>query len=455
MTLKDRIQQPTSGTTETKPVPAASPPSGGSTPSGMKTQDYARLRRWLADKMEATLGESQDASSAARMREVFDKLYSKAGVNLNVLETDVLFAEIKAEISGFGPIQQLLDDPGISEIMVNGPKQVYIERKGKLSLSDVTFDDDAHVLRIIERIVRPLGRHISMKSPMVDARLPDGSRVNAIVPPVAIDGPSITIRKFGQGMTMEDLIRFGTLTPTIAEFLEACVCSRLNIVVSGGTGSGKTTLLNVLSNYIPKDERIVTIEDSAELQLGQPHVVRLEARPADADGTGAVHIRDLVKNSLRMRPERIIIGEVRGGEAIDMLQAMNTGHDGSLATIHANNPRETISRMETLAMMSGLDLPVRVIREQIAHAVDLIVQQMRMTDGSRKITHISEVGGMEGETVVMSDIFTYQEQYGEIRPTGIRPFFSKRLESYGFKLPGEMFGASVADMLAPERRRRR
>ena len=455
MTLQDRIQQPTSDATESKPAPAPSPPSGGSTPGGMKPQDYARLRRWLADKMEAALGESQDAPSAARIREVFDKLYSKAGVNLNALETDVLFAEIKAEISGFGPIQQLLDDPEISEVMVNGPNQVYIERKGKLSLSDVTFDNDAHVLRIIERIVRPLGRHISMKSPMVDARLPDGSRVNAIVPPVAIDGPSITIRKFGQGLTMEDLISFGSLTPKIADFLEACVCSRLNIVVSGGTGSGKTTLLNVLSDYIPDDERIVTIEDSAELQLGQPHVVRLEARPPDVDGTGAVEIRDLVKNSLRRRPERIVIGEVRGGEAIDMLQAMNTGHDGSLATIHANNPRETISRMETLAMMSGLDLPVRVIREQIAHAVDLIVQQMRLIDGSRKITHISEVGGMEGDTVVMTDIFTYEEQHGEIRPTGIRPFCSKRLESYGFKLPGEMFGAGIADILSSKRQRRR
>ncbi len=374
MTLQDRIQQPTSGAAESKPAPAPSLPSGDSTPVGMKPQDYVRLRRWLADKMEVAFGESQDSPSAARMREVFDKLYSKAGVNLNALETDVLFAEIKAEISGFGPIQQLLDDPDVSEVMVNGPKQVYIERKGKLYLSDVTFDDDAHVLRIIERIVRPLGRHISMKSPMVDARLPDGSRVNAIVAPIAIDGPSITIRKFGQGLTMEDLISFGSLTPTIAEFLEACVCSRLNIVVSGGTGSGKTTPLNVLSNYIPNDERIVTIEYSAELQLGQPHVVRLEARPADVDGTGAVHIRDLVKNSLRMRPERIVIGEVRGGEAIDMLQAMNTGHDGSLATIHANNPRETISRMETLAMMSGLDMPVRVIREQIANAANLIVQ---------------------------------------------------------------------------------
>lgn len=448
MTLEDRPQPATE-------QPARPPaPQGKKPPGGMRATDYARLRRWLTDKVYGALAETRTTPTDAQLREAFDATYARAGANLSATEIETLFAEVHAEIMGFGPIQPLLDDPDISEVMVNGPRQVYIERKGKLVLSEVTFDDDNHVLRIIERIVKPLGRHISVKSPMVDARLPDGSRVNAVVPPVAIDGPTVTIRKFGKALTIDKLISFGTLTPKIAEFLQACVVSRLNVIVSGGTGSGKTTLLNVLSNYIPEDERIVTLEDSAELQLMQPHVVRMEARPPDAVGEGGIEIRDLVKNSLRMRPERIVVGEVRGGEALDMLQAMNTGHDGSLATVHANNPRETISRLETLAMMSGMELPVRVIREQIAHAVDLIVQQARLTDGSRKITHITEVGGMEGDTVVLTDIFVWDDQAREIRPTGIRPFFTQRLEQYGFKLSAEIFGASMADMLASERRRR-
>jgi len=329
---------------------------------------------------------------------------------------------------------------------------VYIEQKGKLKLSPVTFANDEHVLKVIDRIIRPLGRRVDRKWPMVDARLPDGSRVNAIIPPCAIDGSTITIRKFSKNkLQISDLVKFGSITSEMAEFLEACVVSRLNVVVSGGTGSGKTTLLNVLSNFIPSDERIVTIEDSAELQLSQDHVVRLEAKPAEVDGSGRVAIRDLVINSLRMRPERVVIGECRGGETLDMLQAMNTGHDGSLTTLHANTPRDAIARMETMAMMSGMDLPVRVIREQIAAAVDLIVQQTRLDDGQRKVSHITEVQGMEGDVVVLQDIFVLDIKgktaegkiMANLKPTGVRPRFTPRLESHGFKLPPNIFGAQV------------
>jgi pilus assembly protein CpaF len=303
------------------------------------------------------------------------------------------------------------------------------------------------VMRIIDRIIRPLGRRVDRNSPMVDARLPDGSRVNAIIPPCAIDGPSITIRKFAkEKLTVDDLIRFGSVTPQMAQFLEACVHARVNIVVAGGTGSGKTTLLNVLSSFVPADERIVTIEDSAELQLHQEHVVRLETKTADLDASGEVTIRDLVRNSLRMRPERIIVGEVRGGEALDMLQAMNTGHDGSLTTVHANSPRDTIARLETLVLMSGMDLPLKVVRAQIASAVDLIVQQARLRDGSRKVVSITEVQGMEGDVVVLSDLFAFREQglqdgyvIGELLPTGLRPKFQPKLEMAGFSLPADIY----------------
>jgi pilus assembly protein CpaF len=316
----------------------------------------------------------------------------------------------------------------------------------------VRFASDEHVLKIIDRIIRPLGRRIDRKWPMVDARLPDGSRVNAIIPPCAIDGSTITIRKFSKNkLKVDDLIRFGSMTPEMAEFLRACVVSRLNIVVAGGTGSGKTTLLNVLSNFIPEDERIITIEDSAELQLAQDHVVRLEAKPPEIDGTGRVTIRDLVINSLRMRPERIVIGECRGGETLDMLQAMNTGHDGSLTTLHANTPRDAIARMETMALMAGMEMPLKVIREQIASAIDLIVQQTRLEDGSRKVAYITEVQGMEGDTVVLQDIFKLEilgktgegKIIAELRPTGVRPKFTPRLEAHGFKLPPSIFGAQI------------
>lgn len=447
-------------------APIEGPPPPPTPPGGLTDADYQRLFSWLCEKMGQGLDPNQyqfeDQRVIERLRERFDLLVPKANLKLNQQELDDVFFNVAADLVGFGPIQRLLDDDSISEIMVNGPTQVWIERKGKLIWTNITFQDNDHAQRIIERIVRPLGRYVNVDSPMVDARLPDGSRVNAIVPPCAIDGPTMTIRKFGKKLTIEDLIRFGSMTPHLAQFLEACVAARLNIVVSGGTGSGKTTLLNVLSSLIPHDERIVTIEDSAELQLSQPHVVRLEAKPANRDGKGEITIRHLVKNSLRMRPERIVIGEVRGGEAIDMLQAMNTGHDGSLATLHANNPREAMSRIETMAMMSGMDLPIMVIRDQIARAVDVVVQQSRLRDGSRKITFITEVGGMEGDTIVLSDIFMFQQQsvdpdgkiIGDVKPTGIRPMFSQRLVDAGFKLPPEMFGASVADMMAQQSRRR-
>lgn len=374
-----------------------------------------------------------------------------------------IFKEVLDEMLGYGPIQPLLEDPDITEIMVNGAKQIYIERLGKLIKTDISFQDDDHVMRIIERIILPLGRRVDSDTPSVDARLPDGSRVNAVIPPVAIDGPSITIRKFQQDrLDVQELIEIGSITESMVDFLRACVISRLNIIISGGTGSGKTTLLNVLSSMIPEGDRIVTIEDAAELQLRQEHVVRLETKPANLDGRGLVTTRDLVRNSLRMRPDRIVVGEVRGGEALDMLQAMNTGHDGSLTTLHSNSPRDALSRLETLTLMSGVDLPVKVIREQIAAAVDLIVQLSRMADGSRKVTHISEVSGMEGDTIVLSDIFKFEQSgvspegivLGELKPTGIRPLFGPRLERAGFHLKPEVFGANIAEILSSNRRRR-
>jgi pilus assembly protein CpaF len=366
--------------------------------------------------------------------------------------------DVVDEIVGYGPLEPLLKDASVTEIMVNGPHQVYIEQEGKVHLSQARFLDDAHVERVINRIVAPLGRRVDASSPLVDARLPDGSRVNAIVPPCAIDGPSITIRKFPEDrLGMPDLQRFGSLDEDMATILEAAVVSKLNIVISGGTGSGKTTLLNVLSGYIPAGERIVTIEDAAELRLHQPHVVRLETRHASDNGDRSVTIRELVINSLRMRPERIVVGECRGGEALDMLQAMNTGHDGSLTTVHANTPRDAISRLETLVLMAGMDLPVRIVRQQIASAIQMIVQIARLRDGTRKVTSISEVTGIEGENVVMQELWKFDEKgqdskgrvIGEFAGTGLRPFYNERLEMHGFKLPARMFlrrAATTASM---------
>lgn len=356
--------------------------------------------------------------------------------------------ELRNDLTGFGPINPLLIDEDVSEVMVNGPAQVYCERKGKIELTSIMFRDEEHVMSIIDKIVAPLGRRIDESSPMVDARLPDGSRVNAIIPPLALNGPTVTIRKFSKDpFQIEDLVNFGTLSNEMAIFLEACVKARLNIFVSGGTGSGKTTTLNVLSNFIPHDERIITIEDAAELQLGQDHVVSLESRPPNIEGKGSITIRDLVRNSLRMRPDRVVIGEVRGAEALDMLQAMNTGHDGSLATGHSNSARDMIARLETMVLLAGVELPVKAIREQIAGALDVIIQQSRLKDGSRKITSITEVQGMEGDVIVLQDIFSYKQQgvdengkiIGRLTPTGVRPKFYERLEASGIHIPANVF----------------
>jgi pilus assembly protein CpaF len=388
--------------------------------------------------------------------------YQATRLQLPTTLRDQLFHDILDDLLGFGPIQPLLDDTEVSEVMVNGPKNIYVERRGKLTKTNVTFENDDAVMRVIEKIILPLGRRIDAESPTVDARLPDGSRVNAVIPPCAIDGPSITVRKFQKDkLTIEQLVNFGSLTPNMANFIRACVVSRLNIVISGGTGSGKTTLLNVLSTFIPEDERIVTIEDAAELKLQQDHVVRLETKPPNLEGKGMVTIRELVRNCLRMRPDRIIVGECRGGEALDMLQAMNTGHDGSLTTLHANTPRDALSRMETMCLMSGMDLPIRVIREQIASAIDLIIQQTRLKDGTRKVTSITEVSGMEGDTIVMTEVFKFEQTsispegrvVGELKPTGIRPLFCPRLEAAGFKLGPEIFGANLSEMFSPRSRR--
>jgi len=426
--------------------------------------DLNKLKTYLLDAIthEFELNPPAPDQRENIIKEILANTYAKTRVALPESVKAQIFHDIKDDLLGYGPIQTLLEDPTITEVMVNGPDQVYIERSGKLIKTNITFEDDAHILRIIDRIVLPLGRRIDAESPTVDGRLPDGSRVNAVVPPVAIDGPNITIRKFSrEKLTVEQLIGLSSLTKSMADFLRACVLARLNIIVSGGTGSGKTTLLNVLSSYIPEDERIVTIEDAAELRLDQEHKVRLESKPPSVEGKGTVTIRDLVRNSLRMRPDRIIVGECRGGEALDMLQAMNTGHDGSLTTIHANSPRDTLSRLETLVMMAGMDLPLRVVREQIASAIDVVVQTARLKDGSRKVTAITEVAGMESDTIVMTDIFKFEQSgvtpdekiIGEMKPTGIRPLFSPRLEAAGFRLGAEIFSTGMPDLIAQRRRR--
>ncbi len=413
---------------------------------------YFDLKVRVQNKLLSELDPSMDITRTDDVRrtiqDLFEQILAEENIVLSRPERARLFEQIAAEILGLGPLQPLLEDDTISEIMVNGPKNVYIERKGRLHRVPVTFENNDHVMRIIDRIVAPLGRRIDESSPYVDARLQDGSRVNAVIPPISLVGPVLTIRKFSRNpITIEQLIQFGSITSEAVQFLKACVEARLNILISGGTGSGKTTLLNVMSSFIPNDERILTIENAAELQLRQEHVVTLESRPPNIEGRGEVTIRDLVINALRMRPERIIVGECRGGETLDMLQAMNTGHDGSMTTAHANTPRDALSRVETMCLMAGMDLPVRAIREQVSSAVDLICQQERMRDGTRKVTTITEVSGMEGDVITMTDIFVFEQTgmengkiVGRLRPTGLRPKFMEKIETAGINLPPSIFG---------------
>jgi pilus assembly protein CpaF len=430
---------------------------------GVTAQDFSKLREYLIASITQDF-DGNDLTPDKRKLALQDRLEDAFVNNKITLSENIrnrLIQEILDEITGYGPLQPLLDDPDITEIMVNGPTNIYVEKKGRLERTKIAFENNLHILKIIDRIVSPLGRHIDADSPMVDARLPDGSRVNAVISPCAVDGASLTIRKFRKDkLSMEQLIELNTITQGMAGFLRACVLGRLNIIISGGTGSGKTTFLNVLSGFIPEEERIVTIEDAAELQLQQDHIVRLETKLANVEGRGMVTVRELVRNSLRMRPDRIIIGECRGGEALDMLQAMNTGHDGSLTTIHANSPRDALSRLETLVLMAGMDLPLKIVRQQVSSAVDLIVQMSRIRDGTRKVTAITEVGGMEGDVIILSDIFKYNQTgvdadgkiLGQVKPTGIRPFFGPRLEAAGFKLGAEIFGATAADILLARQR---
>jgi pilus assembly protein CpaF len=446
------------------PAPAApsgdgaAPPAGAPAPRLMSQAPVResfrdvkfRIQNRVIQDLDPKLDLSNQVEVRRQIEEIFGKVIDEEGLALTRAERVRMLEQITDEIIGLGPLEPLLRDESISEIMVNGPRQIYIERSGKLELTNTVFQNDDHVMRIIDRIIAPIGRRVDESSPMVDARLTDGSRVNAIIPPLSLIGPVITIRKFAATpFTVDDLVRFGTSTPEMFEFLRACVEARLNIFVSGGTGSGKTTTLNVLSGFIPNDERIVTIEDAAELQLRQEHVVTLESRPPNIEGKGAIPIRELVRNALRMRPDRIVVGECRSGEALDMLQAMNTGHDGSLSTGHANTPRDMLSRLETMVLMAGVDLPVRAIREQIASAVDLIVHQSRLKDGTRKITNITEVQGMEGDVIVMQDVFVFEQTgvkdgkiEGRLKPTGIRPKFVERFEIQGIHLPQGLFGFS-------------
>ena len=411
-----------------------------------------RLHFKVVEELGPTLYDRQMSDAELRLR-VLEMLEwavdQEQGLPLTSADRRALLNEIASDVLGYGPIDPLLNDPDVTEVMANGPYDIYYEKLGKITLSDVKFVDEVHLRRIIDKIVGQIGRRVDEATPMVDARLPDGSRVNAVIHPLAIGGPFLTIRKFAVDPYQEaDLINFGTITQRVADFARACVRGRLNILISGGTGSGKTTTLNVMSSYIPGDERIVTVEDAAELQLHQEHVLTLESRPANIEGKGAVGIRDLVRNTLRMRPDRIVVGEVRGAEALDMLQAMNTGHDGSLTTVHSNAPRDTLSRIETMVLMAGFDLPMRAIREQIASAVDLIIHVSRLKDGTRRVTHVTEVEGMEGEIITLQDLFLFDFGMGvdedgiykgRLKATGIRPTFSEDLENQGIRLPADLF----------------
>jgi pilus assembly protein CpaF len=463
MSILKRIQGGTPG--NTPPSTSGGGGSGGEQrPSNMQArrvsapnmtaamETYQDLKGRVQSKLLSGLDPTTDASKINEVRktihELFEQILAEENIVLSRPEKARMYEQIAAEILGFGPLQLLLEDEAVTEIMVNGAKSIYVERAGRITRAPITFESNEHLNRIIERIVAPLGRRIDESSPYVDARLPDGSRVNAVIPPISLVGPVLTIRKFAKKpITVEQLIQFGSVTQEAIDFLKACVYSRMNIVVSGGTGSGKTTLLNILSGFIPEDERILTIENAAELQLRQDHVVILESRPANIEGRGEITIRDLVINALRMRPDRIVVGECRGDEALDMLQAMNTGHDGSMTTAHSNSPRDTIARMETMTLMAGMDLPVRAIREQISSAVDLIVHQERLRDGTRKVVNITEVTGMEGDVITTTDIFVFEQMglengkiIGKLRPTGLRPKFMDKIEAAGIHLPPTIFG---------------
>ncbi len=412
----------------------------------------AELKTRLQQKIVAELDPKIDLSKQEQVRrtieELFNNFLAQEEAVLARAERMRLFEDILSEILGFGPLERLLQDPTIDEIMVNGPKSLYIERRGKIERVNSTFDSDAHVMRIVDRIVSPLGRRVDEGSPYVDARLPDGSRVNVIIPPIALCGPTITIRKFARvPFTIDDLIKRGTFTTEMVQFSKACVEAKLNIIISGGTGSGKTTTLNIFSGFIPGDERIITIENAAELQLRQEHVISLESRPPNIEGRGEVTMRDLVVNALRMRPDRIVVGEVRAGEALDMLQAMNTGHEGSMSTVHANSPRDSLHRLETMVLMAGVELPLRAIRQQIANALDMVIQIERMRDGTRKVTNVVEVQGMEGDIIVSQELFKFEyggvqdgRILGKLKPTGIRPKFMEKVEAANIFLPPEIFG---------------
>jgi pilus assembly protein CpaF len=461
MSLLRRIEQGKTSTTQ-----ADQTPSGGSPPSlvniqarrvvppGVSAQKdtYSDLKTRIQNRLLAELDPTMDMSRVNEVRnsiqEMFEQVLTEENIVLSRPERQRLFEQVSADILGYGPIQPLLEDDTITEVMVNGSKNIYVERAGKIIRVPVAFESDDHVLRIIDRIVAPLGRRIDESSPYVDARLPDGSRVNAVIPPISLVGPVLTVRKFAKNpITLEQLIEFGTITPEALQFLKACVESRLNLVISGGTGSGKTTLLNILSQFVPGDERIITVENAAELQLRQEHVVTLESRPPNIEGRGEVTIRQLVINCLRMRPDRIIVGEIRDEAALDMLQAMNTGHDGSMTTCHSNSPRDTLARLETMVLMAGMELPVRAIREQVSSAINLVVHQERMRDGTRKVVNITEVSGMEGDVITMTDIFVFEQSgfeggkiIGRLRPTGLRPKFMEQIESSGIHLPPSIFG---------------
>jgi len=427
---------------------------GGDRQASKSFEELKRLIHGkLVDKLDLSRVSDLEGDTLRReIRLVVERLCDTENPLLNRMERERLIDEVLDETFGFGPLEVLLKDPTISDILINGPFKIYVERRGKMEKSEVKFRDNEHLLQIIDRIVSKVGRRVDETSPMVDARLPDGSRVNAIIPPLALDGASVSIRRFGTNpLKLEDLLNYKAFTPEMAMLMEACIKARLNILISGGTGSGKTTLLNTLSSFIPSEERIVTIEDAAELQLQQDHVVRLETRPANIEGKGSITTRDLVRNALRMRPERIIIGECRGGESLDMLQAMNTGHAGSMTTLHANTPRDAQARLETMIMMAGMELPIKAMRQQISSAVDLILQANRLQGGPRKVTAIVEVMSMEQDMIIMQDVFRYKQlgidqngrAFGQFEATGVRPSFVNRLESAGIKLPSNLFQERV------------